>query len=382
MIHPDFKFLRAIGMMIGSVIGVGIFGVPFAFSQSGYVIGLVELLLLAILVTILQFMLAELSIQTEGNHRLVGLVGKYLGQKAKWFAMIAVAGGVWGGILAYMIVGGKFLQLLLQPIVPGQSFVFTYAIVIVAGYLIFRGLKFASRLEVGVVLTLIFLFIAIILQCIPLVHFQNLSSINWSKAFLPYGVTLFALTSIGIVPEIREVLGKKARSQLGTSIIFGMMVVVILYTLFSFAVVGVTGAKTTQMALDGLIPLFGESFRFVTLLLGTITITSIFMLLGIGLMNTFRFDFGCSKIKAWFLVMVVPVVLFVSGVREFISVIGFMGVLFGGGIGIFIVRTYMKMITHPFCVEKHCLNFPKILSWLVLFVFIFGLIFEAVHLLV
>lgn len=368
-------------MMIGSVIGVGIFGVPYAFSQSGYVIGLIELLVLAILLTVLQFMLAELSLQTEGHHRLVGFVGTYLGGRAKWVAMIVVAGSVWGAILAYMIVGGKFLYLLLQPIFGGPPFVYSYVIAVVAGYLIYRGLKFASHLEVGVVVALIFLFVAIILQCLPLIHVEYLTTLNTSNAFLAYGVTLFSLTSIGIVPEMREILGRKAKSKLGLSILIGMFVIVCLYALFTFAVVGVTGAGTSQAALDGLVPLFGESFRLVTLLLGTLSITSIFVLLGIGLQNTFQFDFNCSRMKSWLLVMAVPVLVFAAGMREFVSLIGFLGTMFGGLIGILIVMAYKKMISHPFCVQKHCLNFPTILSWFVMLVFACGIIFEINHLL-
>ena len=127
---------------------------------------------------------------------------------------------------------------------------------------------------------------------------------------------------------MREVLGARLKSRLGHAVIIGMASIVLLYVLFSTAVVGVTGANTTQVAFDGLVPVLGNTFRVVSTLLGTLTILSIYFVLGIELLNTFRVDFRLPHKPSWFLVTIVPVVLFLAGAREFIQVIGFVGSLF------------------------------------------------------
>lgn len=378
MIHPDFKFLRAVGMMIGGVVGVGVFGLPYAFAQSGFTIGLLELLVIASVLLVVQFMYAELALQTEGKHRLVGYVNLYLGKKWGILSTAAICASVWGAMLAYMIIGGKFLFLILSPVFGGSAAFYSYVVLIIAALLIYRGLLFASKLEVFVILALLFLFLFMIVLSVPHIQMSNLTIIDSSKWFLPYGIILFALSSTGIVPEMRDVLGFKAKKQLGKAILVGLTVVVLLYAFFSFAVVGVTGVATTGAAFDGLIPIFGTSFRLIASTLGLITILSIFMLLGITLQNTFTFDLRCSKFVAFVLTISVPFLLFSFGVREFIDLVGFIGSVFGGMLGIFIVLCYLKLKQKAVCKEHHCLNLPDVYSWLAILLFLGGLIFTFV----
>lgn len=382
MIHPDFKFLRAVFMMIGGVVGVGVFGLPFAFAQSGFSLALLELLLVASVLMIVQFMYAELALQTEGTHRLVGYVEIYLGKAWSVLSVAAICASVWGAMLAYMIIGGKFLFLVLSPMLGGSVAIYSYVIAVVAAFLIYRGLQFASKLEVFVILALLFLFIFIIALSIPHIQLSHLAVIDPTKWFLPYGIILFALSSTGIVPEMRDILGLRAKKQLGKAILIGFSVVTFLYALFAFAVVGVTGINTTEAAFDGLVPIFGSSFRVIASVLGIITVLSIFMMLGLQLQNTLKFDLRCSKKVSWAITVAVPFLLFAFGVREFVDLVGFVGSVFGGILGILIVLCYLKLKQEPLCKERHCLNFPDALSWLAILFFFGGLIFTLYQFLV
>lgn len=375
MIHPDFKFLRAIGMMVGGVVGVGVFGLPYAFAQSGFSIAFLELLIIASLMLIVQFMHAELALQTEGTHRLAGFVEIYLGKKWGMLSILAICASVWGALLAYMIIGGKFLFLILSPIFGGTVTVYSYIVAIIAAYLIYRGLQFASKIEVFVIFALLFLFLFIIVLSIPSIRLDNLVGIDPTKWFLPYGIILFALSSTGIVSEMKDVLGLQAKKQLGKAIFAGMVIVVLLYTFFAFSVLGVTGIHTTQVVFDGLIPVFGNSFKYIASILGAITVLSIFMMLGIQLQNTLKFDFRFPRVGAWLLTISVPVLLFSFGVKEFVDLVGFVGAVFGGFLGILIVLCYMKLKREPLCREHHCLNLPDGFSWLAILLFVGGIIF-------
>jgi len=363
-------------MMIGAIVGVGVFGLPYVFAQAGFAVALLELLAIAILLTILQLMQAEVAIQTPGKERLAGFVRHYMGKQWSWLAVAALSASIWGAMLAYMIVGGNFLFLLLSPLFGGTETIYSLIIALFASLLIYRGLQFASRIEVTIVGALLLLFLFIILVSLPHIQFSSYHSTASPNFFLPYGIILFSLAGVGIVPEMREVLGKRLKSRLGHAVMIGMAIIVLLYILFSATVIGVTGANTTPVAFDGLVPVLGNTFRVVSTILGTLTILSIYFVLGIELLNTFRVDFRLPHKLSWFLVTSVPVILFLAGAREFIQVIGFVGSVFGGALGILVVLTYLKMKKSPLCRERTCLNFPNVLAWGIILVFFLGIIFE------
>ena len=313
MRHVSVPFFRSLGMMIGAMIGVGVFGLPYAFAQSGFAVGLLQLFILGTLLTILQLMFGEVVVQTPGTHRLVSYVGLYLGPIWKWVALLVFALGIWGAMLAYMVVGGEFLHSLLFPFLGGSLSVYAYAVAGISSLLIFGGLKYASKIEVLIIAILLFLFLFIILASLPHIQLDHYATINLSHFFVPYGVILFALAGLGIVPEIKEVLGASHLRFMGWVIISGMSIILILYTLFSFAIVGVSGPATTATAFEGLVPSLGETFRIVTAMLGSITIFSIYLVLGIELLNTFKFDFHRSHRFSWVLVCLVPILLYSFG---------------------------------------------------------------------
>jgi tyrosine-specific transport protein len=363
-------------MMIGAIVGVGVFGLPYVFAQAGFALALIELFVIGVLLTLLQLMQAEVAIQTNGHHRLAGYVRMYLGEGWSWIAVIALAGGIWGAMIAYMIVGGNFLFLFLSPLMGGTEFFYALLLAGVASLLIYRGLRFASKFEMVIVGALLFLFVFIILASLPHIRPNAYLPISLEQAFLPYGVILFSLAGVGVVPELKDVLGTRLQSKLGHVILIGMTVILVLYAAFSAAVLGVTGTETTPVAFDGLIPVLGGTFRYVATFLGSLTILSIYFMLGIELLNTLRFDFRLSHRISWLIVVAVPIVFYLSGAREFINVIGFVGSIFAGALGILVALTYLRMKRSPTCEKHQCLNFPNRLTWTLILLFVGGIIFE------
>ena len=245
VIHPN-KTIGVLGIFIGSIVGSN-FGLPFVYAKSGLVIGLLVLVVLAVLITILQLMMAEVALQTQIRHRFIGYIGAYLGHHWKRIAMLAFAIAIFGSMTAYVIVAGGFLSVLLSPIFGGKEVVYGVVFALIANALIYRGIHFASRFEAVLTSVLIFLFVFVVLASLPYVQVNNLLTVNWKQAFLPYGVTLFSLAGIGVVPELRAVLGWQARRSLSHLIVVGMVMITLFYRSFSTAVVGVTGGYTTQM---------------------------------------------------------------------------------------------------------------------------------------
>lgn len=374
--HPNFRLMRAIGTMVGSIVGAGVFGLPYAFAQSGAGIGGAWLLGLGAVSLVLFLMYAEVIIQTPGTHRLGGYAELYLGPAWKSVSTILLGAAQLGAMLAYTVLGGRFLLALLGPVFGGTELM--YALIMVAAVAAFtwRGTKFATRAEGVVVSILLLLFILAILASLPSVSALHLLTINWDQSFLPYGVVLFALSGIGAVPEMKDALGPKELRRLPHAITFGLFILVGLYLAFSLSVVGVTGAGTTPTAFTGLSVVLGPAFQAISALLGTVTIFSIFAMTCLQLQNALAVDIRVPRHASWAMAAFIPAFLYLVGLREFIGIIGFVGAVFSGIIGILVVVLYERMRRSPVCREHKCLNVPTVLAVLVAGLFAFGVVRE------
>jgi len=97
--------------LIGTIIGVGIFGVPYAISRVGVVVALIYFVVLGGIQLLQSLFYAEAAIVCDDKLRLIGLVGRYLGPRARHVAAASTVLGFWGGMVAYVVVGGSFVTL-------------------------------------------------------------------------------------------------------------------------------------------------------------------------------------------------------------------------------------------------------------------------------
>lgn len=370
----NHRFIRSVVTMVGSVVGVGVFGLPYAFLQTGPALGALTLLTLAGLITALQLMYGDVLFHTSGTHRFPGIVRVHLGAAWGRFAAAAQMASMWGAMLAYMIVGGKFLHTLLSPVLGGGEWWYGVALAVVAALLALRGIQFVSRIELFVVGALLFLFAFIVLAALPYAHWSNFGAVRWDGLLVSYGVALFALSGMAAVPEMKAVLGKAEEKSLPHAVLVAMAIIAGLYLVFGLTVLAVLGTHTPEAAFEGLVPVLGGSFRVIASLLGSAVVLSIFSMIGVVLTNTFRFDFRVRPAPALVAAMLVPCLLYVTGVRELIDVLMFVGSVLGGTIGILVVLLYEKVRTSPVRAEHRCLVVPRLVSVALVAVFLTGMI--------
>ncbi|MBU0531570.1 MAG: aromatic amino acid transport family protein [Candidatus Uhrbacteria bacterium] len=377
MTESNRLWLRSIGTMIGAIIGIGVFGIPYAFAQAGFFVGLAELLVVGLLIILLQLQYAEVTIETPGHRRLSGLAEKHLGKKWKPWVALLIFSVAWGAMTAYIIVAGEFLYTLLGPTIGGSPFIYSIGFFVLESIFLLWSLKRISGAEVYVVAILLILFGAIVAVGLPSIEPANLLNVNLSKLILPYGVVLFAMAGLSIIPEMHDILGAKYEMRLRSAVVIAMLVIIAVYALFGLAVVGVTGGVTSDEAIRGLGQVLGPTVSMLGSLLGIITLVSIFMIVGIVVKDTVMVDFKVNKWLAWFVTVSVPIVLFLLGVREFITVISFSGAVFGALTAVVVILVYEKM--RP-SIEKRkdSLILPKYLSYVLGAVFLFGAIVSII----
>ena len=135
---------------------------------------------------------------------------------------------------------------------------------------------------------------------------------------------------------------KKQERLFIKSIIVGSILIVIVYVVFTFLVMGVTGAGTTEVATIGLGERIGSHMIVIGNLLAFFTMGTSFLTIGLGMKDMFQFDFSVKKLRAWLYTMVIPIVVYFVGARDFIMVLGIVGGVLTGIQSVIIIGSFWK----------------------------------------
>jgi tyrosine-specific transport protein len=330
--------LYALATFAGTIIGVGLFGLPYVGSKSGFIILLLYLLGISFLAIVIHLFYAEVAVKTKGQHRLPGYAEIYLDSSAKRAAFILQVVSLIGSLLAYLIVGGEFLAALCN----GSVYVYTFIFFIISAFIIWRGIRSVGPLE----LILLVIFIGIIIiqfgSGLGKISWEHLTGFHLNNFFLPYGVVLFAMWGTSIIPDIKEMVGGDRR-QLRKVIISGIAISLLVYLLFSFLVTGITGSQTSQDAISGLKNHLPPWALSIGLIAGVIATFTSFITLGLTLEKTFRYDYHVPKWLSWVITCFAPLALFIIGLKDFIRVIGLNGAIMLALQAIMITLIYLKI---------------------------------------
>ena len=114
---PQLKdILYPISIISGTIIGAGIFSLPYITSKVGFGTIIFYFLVLGALVTLIHLFFGQLAVKTPDYKRLPGFARIYLGKWGEKVALFSIILGLFGAILAYLIVGGEFLSELFSPL--------------------------------------------------------------------------------------------------------------------------------------------------------------------------------------------------------------------------------------------------------------------------
>jgi tyrosine-specific transport protein len=372
-------FLRALSVYLGTVIGVGIFSLPFISWQAGFFIVLFYLLIMTGVIIWSHLTYADVVLGTEEISRLPGYVGKYLGEGCKKITFFIMAAGFIGALLAYLIVGGEFLKLSFQPYFGGSSIFYTFLFFALGAYLVFRDIKSVSVIELLLVLTLLAIVLVFLIKAIPFVNFGYFKGYNIKFLTFPYGPVLFSLWGSSIIPEIEEMFmartkdEEKIRRGVKNVILWGTIFSVLIYFLFIFTVLGVSGPATSKEAISGLYNSLGSNIIKLGFIFGVISCFTSFITIALTLKKIFWFDFRISENLSWALSCFLPLALFIFGAREFIKVISLTGALALGLEGIIIVLLYKSFL------RKKLLKKMNPIFYVLIFIFTVGIFSEIYY---
>lgn len=367
-------------MLVGAIIGAGIFGLPYVAARSGLVLTLVFLAILSAIAVLMHLLYGEIVLRTNGRHRMVGYANIYLGKWGKIISSFSAIIGTYAALLAYLILGGIFLFILFGDIFGGGVFWYSAAVFLAAFIFIAKGLKIVSWVESFLSFFLIFAILIFLTKGSFHVNMENFSlATNWTEAFLPYGVILFALSGTSIVPDAASVLGDD-RSKLKKAIVWGTLIPAIIYFLFIVIIFGISGEATSEDAVSGLARFYGNGFITLGALVGFLAVFTSLLAYGTNLRKTFQYDYGFSRPRALASALFVPFLIFALGADDFIKIMGFSGALMGGVDGALLILMYRKADKGGVRKPEYDIITSRWLEYLLIGMFVLGIIYTFLEL--
>ena len=366
--------LKAIATLVGCTIGAGVLGIPFVVAKSGFIVGMIDIIILGLAVLVINLYVGEISLRTKKNHQLTGYAKKYLGKTGKRIMMLTMVFAFFGALLAYIVGSGVVLSSIFSIFNP---FIFSLIYLGIMSILIYFGLRVVEDSEVvlGMIMLLIITVIIGFSLNSSFFQIQNLAYVDLAKAILPYGIILFAFLGAPSVPEMKEILIKE-KKNLKKSIVIGTLISLIVYLAFAFSIIGITGTETTAVATTGLGNVLGLNIILFGNLFALFAMSTSFLVLGLALKDMFNYDYKINKKISWMMTCLIPLTLFLLGINNFILILGIVGAISGGIQSILIILMHRNAKKYgnrkP---EFSFRNFlPLNITLIVLFVF--GIIFE------
>ncbi len=223
---------------------------------------------------ILHLILAEVSLSLPWHKTFVWL-GRVL--FPHWLAQATSAITVINffiGILAYSILWGWFLHQLFSDIGIHIDILRTVTIyTIIISYFTRKGLKKSHKRDAWIVIAWLICISSIILIWINIGWDISVLQSDWSQGFSLYGIALFAMSSIGMIPMLYEITGRSAITMRSVIITSGAVVTLCCIG-FGLAVISISSLQTSTDSIQWLYLTWGKFLGFIWSILGCCAITS------------------------------------------------------------------------------------------------------------
>ncbi len=380
MFSKTKNFILAFSTLAGTIIGVGMFGLPYVASRAGIVPMAINILLLSLVVTLLHLIYGEIILRTNGKHRMIGYAQIYFGSTGKFIATIIFFITLYLALLAYLLVGSEFLRTFFAGWIDLSNGGWALVMATIGYFMIFKGIKISGYFDVLMTFVLISLILGITAYGSDKINISNLVSFSGSSDwFLPYGVILFALAGGSAIPEIRSLFVGSSAKLLKKAIIFGTIIPALVYLVFSATVFGISGANTSKEAVSGLIPFLGDGFVKYGAMVGFLAVITSFFTIGLAIKNSLIFDFKLSGSASLALTALVPMVFYFLGFSDFIKIFSVSGAILGGCEALLLLAIWLKARKKGQRTPEYSVNLEKIFVFILAIAFLAGMVYEVIY---
>lgn len=315
----DSHYLAALGTIIGTIVGAGILALPYAVSKSGFLIGLILLIVVGVAATFLTLYTGELSFRSKKIHQLPILISEYTNKRFRIGVLLIQIATIYGSLIAYLIGMGASLDLLIG--IP--SIVSIPIIFVLTAPLILKGYASVENAETPLAIIKILLILAVSVSLLLVIHTHNLTVIHPSKSLFSFGVVLFSLTAFTVVPEVKAELEDK-KEKFNSVVLVSIIISIAIYIIFSAAFVGAFGANVSAIATNSVT---SNGFSYLYYIVTIFILLTPYLALSLVMVDSFNYDFKFSRKKSFAMAMFIPLALSLTGLN-FAYVLDVIGGLF------------------------------------------------------
>ncbi|MEK6973954.1 MAG: aromatic amino acid transport family protein [Nanoarchaeota archaeon] len=363
------SLLEAIATLTGTTIGAGILALPYVVQKAGFLTGLLDFFIIGLSILFINLAMGEVALRTKENHQLTGYANKYLGKKGKLIALLVMIFGIYGALTAYIIGEGKALAALFG----GNELLYSFLFFLIASSIVFIGIRIVKKFELVLASVSVLLIMLIIAMSIGKVNLDNLEQFDIKNLLIPYGVIFFAFLAIPAIPEMKEELSRN-KKDLKKAIIIGTSIPFIAYILFTFAIIGAAGLNTSEIATLNLEKAINNKVAvFFGFLLPIFSMSTAFLSLALALKEMYMYDLRLNKNVALILTVLVPLIVVLLGVTDFIKILSVVGALVAGVDGFLVIAIWRKAKKHGNRKPEYSVNLNKVLMLLIILVFILAI---------
>lgn len=340
-------------LVIGVVIGLGIFSMPSVFYSGGF-LPYILLFFLTLIMIFVVLMYGEIIAQVPGIHNFYTYFSKVFNPRFKPFIFFLEFLTLESVLLVYSYYLRDVFNFL-----TGLGF-------LIFGHLVnFLGIRIFKKFEYFLTALLLGL-----LFCFSLYGFwqgkiDNLS-FQFKKDFSYYGLFLFSLTGFSVFPLLKTYFEQtEFKKKYLKIIIFSYSLIFIFYLFFSVSMAMFFGSNIK--------PDFISSLNFplpilkLAILLIIVNIFTTFIAISIYLKEGLIYDWFLKPNLASFFVFLPNFIFYFFNLGSFLNVLEITSSIFIGLTGISISLAYLKIK------NKKCFFLPRWLVFLVILTFVLGI---------
>lgn len=328
----------AIGLLTGTIIGAGIFALPYLFKTAGLLTGFFYLALGSVVYITVYGLYADVILRTAGEHRFVGYARRYLGRVPAAFSILMTIVETILVLTIYLILSLSFSRL----IFPADQGISMLIIFWVIGSLsIFWGERRIAAYELLVTIGIVAIIVIVFLFGVPAL--DQLQAGDWSPQaswwLLPLAPVLFALSGRVAVPPLIKIL--KDRRAIIKAISIGTILSAVVYALFAVSIIALSPAVSKD-AVSGLVGVVPGIVLALIGAFGLLSLLSSYTTIGFDINKSLTLDLKLSGGLRILLVVVAPLALYFAGLQDFIVLIGFVGGIFLALESLFIIWMWQR----------------------------------------
>jgi len=292
--YSDYKnVFLPVALLTATIIGAGIFSLPYIFARAGWKMGLIYLAAAPVIFYYLHTMYADVILRSGGKFKFVGYARHYLGELAFWLSILVTVIGSVLTLTAYLVLAASFAKIIFSavPYFYHENFSVFWILATAAIFVSVKRMAwFEFYVTVGMVI-LIFLIFGFGLAAGP-GKFLTLPEFNPIYLFLPFGPVLFSFSGRTAIPSLIDYYRENKLSFLNFKkiVLAGTAIPTVVYLMFTVGIIGISVIVTKDSVAS--IAALPWVFGMIVAAFGLLSLWSSYIVIGLSIYEILRDDLG------------------------------------------------------------------------------------------